>query len=195
MTRKKKCLLFLGAMLAITGLASISTLVAGPGGRGGQVSFGAIVAGDPAEYAFYQVKITYTGAQTLPVSTFLLYGSGTSPDVAAFGPFETPAVHYENDRDVVIELEVSASSIERVIWGLEDRPELQVSGGAPGPVLSLMIARPDDPNPPLVFEHLADDGEADTLHDVLYGAVIPEPSATRALIKRFRWWTIGSDAD
>lgn len=195
MTRKKKYLLFLGAMLVITGLASISTLVAGPGVRGAQVSFGAIVAGDPAEYAFYQVKITYTGDQSYPIPTFLLYGSGRLPDVTELTPFETPGIHYENDQIRVMELELSGSSIERLIQGLQDRPEFQVSGGSPEAVLSLMIERPDDVNPPLVFEHLADDWEADTLHDVLYGAVIPEPSSTRALIKRFRWWTIGSHVD
>lgn len=151
--------------------------------------FSQIVASDPADYAGYRIKLTYTGPQTKTTPTLLLHGPAAAPDVADFLPFRSPAVHYGNDEARVQALEVSAGSIERFVRGLTERPELQTRG-TPAEVLSLMIARPATPSP-VVFEHLADELDADQVLNVAEAAIRAEPVGTRNLFIRFRNFTIG----
>lgn len=151
--------------------------------------FSQIVAADPADYAGYRVKLTYTGTQSKTTPTLLLHGPAVSPDVAGFLPFRFPGVHYGNDDARVQPLAVSSASIERFVRGLQERPDLHTRGTADA-VISLMIARPSG-SASLVFEHLADEIDADQILNVMEAAIRAEPAGTRNLFIRFRNFTIG----
>ena len=150
--------------------------------------FSAIVAGSPAEYDTYQVKFTYTGIQSKTTPTLMLVGSGLgSPSPGDFIAHRTPGIHYGNDDVKIIDLVVPGSVIGQFIDGLQQKPYLQVSGGATEPLMSLMIAR----NAGTVFEHLATDIEADEIVTFLEGATQGESPTTRDLVRRFRNFTVG----
>ena len=152
--------------------------------------FQAIVAASPSEYATYQVKLTYTGGQSKNTPSLLLAGAGRLPNVTEFLPYRSPQVHYRNDDLDVIVLSVAGSTIQKLVQGFLDRPDLQIPGGHPDPFLSVMIERAQPPNE-VIFEHLGDELESDHMLNVLIGASQAEAESLRVIIRRFRNFTVG----
>jgi hypothetical protein len=155
-----------------------------------QVNFADIIATNAAEYATYQVKFTYTGKQSKTTPSLLLTGSGRSTNAAEFIPYRSAEVHYGNDDVRILALSVSGTTIQKLIGGLAERPQLQTRAKISDPVISLMIERGLPPNE-RVFEHLATDIEASELMNLLQGAARSEPAPTRETVRQFRNFTLG----
>jgi hypothetical protein len=180
--------LILGSLLV--GALALNAAGGPPSPRGSSATFDQIVASNPAEYARYQMKLTFTGDQTKTTPTLLLAGSGRKPNVIEFLPYRTSGIHYGNDEINVIAISMRGRSIQQVVQGLSERPPLQVSGGMAEPVLSLMIERGAPPTE-FVFEHLANTLEAQQIITILRAAARSEPATTRESLRRFQNYTVG----
>lgn len=168
--------------LLIFALITFSSFVQSP--------FAAIVPVVPAEYSTYQIKITYTGPQTRVHPSIILYGPGRLPVMSEFTPYSTPGINYSNDCALPIQLGISTTSFSRFVNALNQKPAIKVSGGSNNPVLSLMIQKGIAPGE-VVFEHLADAGDAFSILNALEASVLGESTAVKSDLKKFRNYTIG----
>jgi hypothetical protein len=179
--------LSLGILLAIVCLLPGSTQ-AQPAKA--QVNFADIVSTNTAEYATYQVKLTYTGEQSKATPSLLLTGNGRSSNAAEFIPYRSAGGSYANDGIKMIELSVSPTTLQKFVAAVGQRPHLQSRASITEPAISLMIERGLPPNE-RVFEHLATEIEASEIMNLLQGATRDEPSAARETVRRFRNFTVG----
>jgi hypothetical protein len=155
-----------------------------------QSPFLAIVSPISADYAMYQVKVTYTGAQLKSRPSLLLCGHARIPNANELVPYQNPSISYGNDDSGMNEIVINGSSIKKFVDALALRSELQVLGGTSEPEVSLMIQRGSPPSE-VVFEHLATTVEAQIIMNLLEGAISTEPPATKLGVRRFRNYTIG----
>lgn len=155
-----------------------------------QSPFASIVSPVAASYSTYQIKITYTDIQTRLHRTLLLFGTGRSPALSELTPYSTSSISYSNDCVPPITLGLAGSTIKKFVDALNLKPNLKVSGGSNRPVISLMIQKGIAPAE-MVFEHLADEGDAFAILNLLEGSLMTETATVKSEIKKFRNYTIG----
>jgi hypothetical protein len=86
-----------------------------------------------------QVKLTYTGPQKKVLPTVVFGSYQTLPAMAAFVPFRTPGVPYDNDEvERIDHFSTALSELKSMLLAANTLPPVQ-SGSRTGDTLSLMV--------------------------------------------------------
>ena len=115
-------------------------------------TFSEIVSTTSADYDNYQMKLTYTGFQTSPI-TSVVFGSSPT-DMAAFTSYRRSDINYQNDNLAFASFSASGAEIERIIKAIELDPTYTDNADKVDPLYSFMIMRDTGGRDEKVFETL-----------------------------------------
>jgi hypothetical protein len=135
-----------------------------------------------ADYAQYQLKFTYLGAQKKAVSSMAATGIGRAFVLDEFVPYER-ALDYGNDEFTGDTLIVVPLEFKAFLDAIALHPALQDTVFLPDPNVSLMIFR-TSPTGPRCWEHLATREETKQLFQLLRDSLASP--ADRDRVDRFR---------
>ncbi len=144
--------------------------------------FSAIHSANMADYATYQLKLTYLGDQKKVVSSLAGVGTGRSYEAPAFLPYER-AFDYGNDEFTGDTLVLAPAVFKAFVDAIAANPALTDTSLVPEPNASLMILRDSGPAT-LCWEHLADRFQTEQLFLLLRDQVPPADTATVSDFRR-----------
>lgn len=117
-----------------------------------RTSFGDIVSTTSSDYDNYQMKFTFTGTQTSPI-TSVVFGSSPT-NMASFTPYRRSDLNYLNDDFPFASFAASGAEMERIVKAIEGDPIYTDNTDKAEPLYSFMIMRDTGGPDEKVFETL-----------------------------------------
>ncbi len=117
-----------------------------------QTSFSDIVSTTVSDYDNYQMKFTFMGNQTSPI-TSVVFGSSPT-NMAAFTPYRRSGQNYLNDDNPFASFAASGAEMERIIKAMETDATYTNNADKTEPLYSFMIMRDTGGADEKVFETL-----------------------------------------